>query len=113
MIPDGYAVGAALGSWILTWLLHATLLLAAAVPVALAVRTRPELEEAVWKVALVGGLLTASLQPAVAGWKTAATAHQEAVVADLVPGEADSPARRDGARRLEPLPGAGADAQDR
>jgi Zn-dependent protease with chaperone function len=71
MILDLYAFGAAVGSWILTYLLHATVLLSGAALATIAVRARPEIEEAIWKLALVGGLLTASLQPVVAGWRAA------------------------------------------
>ena len=65
---DWNAFGAAMGSWILTYLLHTTVLLSGAALAAILLRSRPELEEAIWKLALVGGLLTASLQPAVADW---------------------------------------------
>jgi beta-lactamase regulating signal transducer with metallopeptidase domain len=69
MTLDLTALGAAAGSWILTYLLHSTLLLACATLAMIALRTRPEIEEAIWKLALVGGLLTASLQPAVGAWR--------------------------------------------
>lgn len=69
MTLDAQVLAAALGSWTLTYLLHATVLLTAAALAALALRRRPDLEEAVWKLALVGGLLTASLQPAVGAWR--------------------------------------------
>src|SRR5947199_109583 len=59
-------------AWLLTYLLHSTLLLGrawlAAKPLA---RWSVAAEEAVWKLALVGALVTASLQLA-AGWEPAA-----------------------------------------
>lgn len=59
-------------AWLLTYLLHSTLLLGlawlASKPLA---RWSVAAEEAVWKIALVGALLTASLQFA-AGWEPAA-----------------------------------------
>src|SRR5436305_13919883 len=59
-------------AWLLTYLLHSTLLLGlawlASKPLA---RWSVAAEEAVWKLALVGALLTASLQLA-AGWEPAA-----------------------------------------
>jgi beta-lactamase regulating signal transducer with metallopeptidase domain len=59
-------------AWLLTYLLHSTLLLGlawlASKPLA---RWSVAAEEAVWKIALVGALLTASLQLA-AGWEPAA-----------------------------------------
>src|SRR5436853_7242843 len=59
-------------AWLLTYLLHSTLLLGlawlASKPLA---RWSVAAEEAAWKLALVGALLTASLQLA-AGWEPAA-----------------------------------------
>src|SRR3954449_5225132 len=59
-------------AWLLTYLLHSTLLLSlawlASKPLA---RWSVAAEEAVWKLALVGALLTPSLQ-LVAGWEPAA-----------------------------------------
>jgi len=59
-------------AWLLTYLLHSTLLLGlawlASKPLA---RWSVAAEEAVWKIALIGALLTASLQFA-AGWEPAA-----------------------------------------
>ncbi|MEA2601224.1 MAG: hypothetical protein QOF89_2216 [Acidobacteriota bacterium] len=59
-------------AWLLTYLLHSTLLLGlawlASKPLA---RWSVAAEEAVWKIALIGALLTASLQLA-AGWEPAA-----------------------------------------
>jgi beta-lactamase regulating signal transducer with metallopeptidase domain len=59
-------------AWLLTYLLHSTLLLGLAWLVSKPLgRWSAAAEDAVWKVALVGALLTASLQLA-AGWEPAA-----------------------------------------
>src|SRR5689334_11014126 len=56
-------------AWMLTYLLHSTLLLGLAWLVSKPLsRWSVSAEEAVWKVALVGALLTASIQLA-AGWQ--------------------------------------------
>ncbi len=58
--PDALA---SLASWLLTYALHSTVLLIVAwAGSRWMARRRPAVEEALWKVALVGGLLTASLQ---------------------------------------------------
>jgi beta-lactamase regulating signal transducer with metallopeptidase domain len=49
-------------SFLATYLLHSTLLLGGAWLAARALRSRPEWEEAAWKIAAVGGLLTATFQ---------------------------------------------------
>ncbi len=82
---DLYAIGAATGSWILTYLLHLTVLLSGAALAAFALRARPELEEAIWKLALVGGLLTASLPPAVAVWRATQIGEQGSVSHQVAP----------------------------
>lgn len=55
-----------IGSWLLTYLLHSTLLLATAWLVSHRLRS-PALRDLVWKTALVGGFLTATIQVG-AGW---------------------------------------------
>ncbi|MFQ5350544.1 MAG: M56 family metallopeptidase, partial [Thermoanaerobaculia bacterium] len=85
MSLDANTLGAAVGSWILSYLLHATVLLSGAALAAILVRARPELEEAIWKLALVGGLVTAALQPAVAGWTTVPPVVEEPAVVVGVP----------------------------
>ena len=49
-------------AWIVTYLLHSTLLVLGAWLLDLRWRDRPERMSAVWKTALVGGVLTATLQ---------------------------------------------------
>jgi len=123
---DWHILGAAMGSWILTYLLHATVLLSGAALAAIALRARPELEEAIWKLALVGGLLTASLQPAVAGWKSAQpTVGEQLAVAGATPqlpdsrvaGYSDAAVRTDrrgshGKRHLAPVAARRMDGRD-
>ena len=64
---------AALIAWVLTYLLHSTVLFLAAKLASIFVR-RPDREEMLWRAALLAGVLTASLQPMVAGnvWTIAA-----------------------------------------
>lgn len=50
------------GSWLLTYLAHSTLLLAGVWALARRRRTTPAVRDALWKVGLVGGLITSSLQ---------------------------------------------------
>ncbi|MDJ0520537.1 MAG: M56 family metallopeptidase [Planctomycetota bacterium] len=58
-----------LGPWLLTYLLHSTLLLASTWAAVRLWRTMPvALQETLWRTALFGGLLTASLQVAI-GWE--------------------------------------------
>src|SRR5262245_55254959 len=77
-------------AWLLTYLLHSTLLLGlawlASKPLA---RWSVAAEEAVWKIALVGALLTASLQFA-AGWEPAAGRWRLAQTPQTVPAAAES-----------------------
>ncbi|HWA16809.1 MAG TPA: M56 family metallopeptidase, partial [Gemmatimonadales bacterium] len=56
-----------IGSWLLTYLLHSTLLLGAAWIVTLRGVRAPALRDLIWKTALVGGVITASVQVG-AGW---------------------------------------------
>ena len=56
-----------IGSWLLTYLLHSTLLLAAAWLVTRRGVHSPALRDLIWKTALVGGLVTASVQVG-SGW---------------------------------------------
>ncbi len=90
-------------SWLLTYLLHSTIFLAAAWLAARWVfADRPGLEEALWKTALVGGLLTASLQaatpwqPGTAQWTLAPapTGHQVVPVAAALPEPESAAANR-------------------
>lgn len=79
-ISDAAALARPATAWLLTYLLHSTLLLGAVwlLSSRLGARTLP-IQEAIWRVALVGGLVTASLQlglglePAVGGWKLPAS----------------------------------------
>ncbi len=73
-------------AWMLTYLLHSSLLLGAAWGAGrLLGRRRLAVQETLWKLALVGGLLTASLQLGL-GWRPAAGAW------DLGPAAATAPA---------------------
>ncbi len=90
-------------AWLLTYLLHSTLLLGLAWLVSKPLaRWSVAAEEAVWKIALVGALVTASLQVA-AGWEPAAGPPDS--------GRTRSGGRRDGAgspracQDCFPLPG--------
>ncbi|MCP4655100.1 MAG: hypothetical protein GY856_06730 [bacterium] len=63
LFTDGHAAVSSFTSWLLTYALHSTVLLTVAwAGSRWLARRRPALEEALWKVALMGGLLTASLQ---------------------------------------------------
>jgi len=63
LFTAGHAALSSLASWLFTYALHSTVVLAAAwAGSRWIIRRRPALAEALWKVALVGGLLTASLQ---------------------------------------------------
>ena len=93
MTFDANTAGAALGSWTLTYLLHATVFLAGAALATIALRSRPEIEEAIWKLALVGGLVTASVQPLVADWWAVPSAVAEkAILAAAASGARELPA---------------------
>jgi hypothetical protein len=56
----GYA--APIGAWLVTYLIHGTLLCAIAYLIARKLKERPEISDRLWKLALVGGLVTASVQ---------------------------------------------------
>jgi HEAT repeat protein/beta-lactamase regulating signal transducer with metallopeptidase domain len=62
-----------IGSWLLTYLLHSTLLLGTAWIVTLRGVRSPALRDLIWKTALVGGLVTATVQVG-AGWQPLAGA---------------------------------------
>ncbi len=64
------AIAMHVGAWLLTYALHSTLLLGAAWAITRAPRVEHGVREIVWKVALVGGLVTATLQGALA-WRPA------------------------------------------
>src|SRR5262245_6775801 len=51
-------------AWLLTYLIHSTLLIAAVWLIARRLERRPAALDALWKTALVGGLVTATLQTA-------------------------------------------------
>jgi HEAT repeat protein len=66
MIPaDLDSFGAALVSWLLTYLIHSTILLSAAVAIAWRLADQHDWLDRVFKAALIGPILTASLQPGV------------------------------------------------
>jgi hypothetical protein len=76
-------------AWLATYLLHSTLLLGAAWGASRLLRGRAlGAEEALWKAALVGGLLTAAVQVAVAGFGAAPAGEVLAAVSGPVPVEA-------------------------
>src|ERR1700704_4949126 len=83
-------------AWLLTYLLHSTLLLGlawlASKPLA---RWSVAAEETMWKLALVGALLTASLQLA-AGWEPAAGRWRLAAVS---PAASTAPVTTEGTER--------------
>ncbi|MEM7205715.1 MAG: M56 family metallopeptidase [Planctomycetota bacterium] len=61
MSIDASGLGSLLGSWLATYLLHSTALIAAAWVITSSWRRLPEaVHEALWRTALLGGLLTAS-----------------------------------------------------
>src|SRR6476659_602797 len=93
-------------AWLLTYLLHSTLLLSlawlASKPLA---RWSVAAEEAVWKLALIGALLTASLQLA-AGWEPAAGRWRLAQTAQPAPAAVEAlaiPASREVAPPARPF----------
>src|SRR3954470_121500 len=93
-------------AWLLTYLLHSTLLLGlawlASKPLA---RWSVAAEEAVWKIALIGALLTASLQLA-AGWEPAAGRWRLAQTAQPAPAAVEAlaiPAVREAASPAVPF----------
>lgn len=51
-----------LGAWVLTYLIHSTLLIGAVAIVVALMRKRPEVASPLWKAALVGGIVTATVQ---------------------------------------------------
>lgn len=51
-----------IAAWVLTYLIHSTLLIGAVALVAPLLRRRPDVLSPLWKVALVGGLVTATVQ---------------------------------------------------
>jgi HEAT repeat protein/beta-lactamase regulating signal transducer with metallopeptidase domain len=64
MIPAGLdAIGAALVSWLLTYLIHSSILLAAAAVVAWRFAEQHAWLDVAWKGAVIAPLLTASIQP--------------------------------------------------
>jgi HEAT repeat protein/beta-lactamase regulating signal transducer with metallopeptidase domain len=66
MIPAGLdAIGAALVSWLLTYLIHSSILLAAAAVVAWRFAEQHAWLDLVWKGAVIAPLLTATIQPGV------------------------------------------------
>ncbi len=65
---DGASLSTAVVSWLMTYALHAAVLLAVvAVASACGLRRRPDLEEAAWKIGLVGALASSALALALAG----------------------------------------------
>ncbi|HEX2251747.1 MAG TPA: hypothetical protein VHQ65_00595, partial [Thermoanaerobaculia bacterium] len=69
MIAEAIAWAAPATAWMLTYLLHSTLLLGAAWLVSRRLAGRSlALEETLWRTALVGALITASLQAGL-GWR--------------------------------------------
>jgi beta-lactamase regulating signal transducer with metallopeptidase domain len=93
-------------AWLLTYLLHSTLLLGlawlASKPLA---RWSVAAEEAVWKIALIGALLTASLQFA-AGWEPAAGRWRLAQAPQTLPATVEAmatPVIREAAPRAMPF----------
>ncbi|HEX2165226.1 MAG TPA: M56 family metallopeptidase, partial [Thermoanaerobaculia bacterium] len=81
-------------AWMLTYLLHSTVLLGLAAAATLVLRERrPALQEVVWKCALVGGIATATLQLG-AGWTPLAGAWELPGVAE-VEAAADEPLQRE------------------
>jgi Zn-dependent protease with chaperone function len=91
------------GAWLLTYALHSTLLLGLAWLASRRLSKRSlQLEEAVWRCALVGSLVTATLQLAVGAdplagrWEIAAPAAQMVQIESASPArEAAAPARRE------------------
>ena len=66
MIPAGLdEMGAALVSWLLTYLIHSSILLAAAAIVAWRFPEQHAWLDLVWKAAVIAPLLTATIQPGV------------------------------------------------
>ena len=59
------AVGAALASWLLTYLIHSTILLGAVAVIAWRFPEHHEWLDLLWKAAIVGPFVTASFQPAI------------------------------------------------
>jgi HEAT repeat protein/beta-lactamase regulating signal transducer with metallopeptidase domain len=90
MIPAGLDdIGAALVSWLLTYLIHSSILLAAAAVVAWRFAEQHVFLDLVWKSAVIAPLLTASIQPSVTaaslggGWSIAAAPAATGVSADV------------------------------
>jgi Zn-dependent protease with chaperone function len=76
---------ATFGSWLLTYLVHSTILICAAILVQRRLRHRPDLMSGIWRAALVGGVLTATVQLSLgAGAMPIATA-QGALFAGIEP----------------------------
>ena len=66
MIPaDLNTLGAALVSWLLTYAIHSTILLSAAAVIAWRFSDQHAWLDLVWKAALIGPLVSASLQPGI------------------------------------------------
>ncbi|HUQ20386.1 MAG TPA: M56 family metallopeptidase [Gemmatimonadaceae bacterium] len=55
-------ISAVLIAWILTYAVHSTLLLAAAFAVTRVIRANPAYRELIWKAAMLGGIVTATIQ---------------------------------------------------
>jgi beta-lactamase regulating signal transducer with metallopeptidase domain len=65
-IQSGIGAGVAITAWLATYAIHSTVLLLVAWFVARVVGDRPAITSAMWKVAAVGGIVTASLSSALA-----------------------------------------------
>lgn len=96
-IAPAWAAPAA--AWMLTYLLHSTVLLALAAAVGFALgERRAALQEVIWKCALIGGLATASLQAGL-GWTPLAGSWELPGTAGVVAADGSEPLQREGARR--------------
>ncbi|HEU4456000.1 MAG TPA: hypothetical protein VFR81_23240, partial [Longimicrobium sp.] len=76
--------GAVAAAWLLTYLVHSTLLIGAAWAVSRRVR-RMAVHDLLWKVALVGGVATATLQLALRPGAADASARPAAALLAPVP----------------------------
>lgn len=56
------SMSAAIAAWVLTYLVHSTIFIVGAIVLSRWLRDRPEHMSGIWKVALVGGVLTATVQ---------------------------------------------------
>ncbi len=64
MVEDWQQWAAPGAAWVLTYLIHSTLLIALVWLISRRLDGRPTALDALWKTAMVGGLLTATLQTA-------------------------------------------------